>query len=131
MNQTILKTSILKYLSHEEARYVSDIAESLGYLRPSLSRAMQQLRRDGYVVYAHKKWSLTEHGRTSLLTQEQVYAEQISPLVKKIAELARCYSIPFVVSFEVEGWLVTDKRLEDACSEIREAYGNLTGEWMS
>lgn len=129
MNQTILKAIILKELSCESRRYVSEIAEHLGYLRPSVSRAMHQLEQEGLIAYDRKRWSLTEQGRNCLLTQDQVYAEQISPLVKKIAELARCYRIPFVVSFEVEGWLVTDKRLEDACSEIKEAYGNLTGEW--
>lgn len=129
MNQTILKSAILHWLSLHDGYVVNEIATDLGYHRPSVSRALHQLQRTGYVIHQDKKWLLTEKGKQAVLLQEEVYIQQIVPLVEKVERLAKIHKIPFLTCFEVDGWLHIRMRLEDSGSEIRSAYGELTGDW--
>jgi Mn-dependent DtxR family transcriptional regulator len=59
-----LRDDILIVLSNGETQRTSTaLAQECGVLRPSLSRAIQRMKREGIVQRADRNWYLTNEGR--------------------------------------------------------------------
>lgn len=130
MKFSLLKQHLLYALFQEEYTSLTALSRTLGTHRPAVSRAVHRLQDEGFVtVREGHRWVLTEQGLHSVKKKQQVYTEQILPLIEKARKLAECYDIPFLACFEVDGWLQIESSLEEAGSELRSAYGELTGDW--
>lgn len=124
---TVLRQSLLHALSQQSVHTITQLAQEIGYLRPSVSRALSCMKQEGLVKQEDGLWSLTEQGRQVVKTKEDVYTTHIQPLLTKIVKIAMQHDIPFVAACEVDGWLKIEKHHVNACSEIYCAYGELTG----
>lgn len=82
--RSVLQTQILAHLREAPAPSVSALAEAVGSPRPSVSRSLHTLAKQGYVEQHGRCWHITDAG--AAIAEEAV--EQLAETTEEIIELA-------------------------------------------
>jgi DNA-binding MarR family transcriptional regulator len=80
--RSVLQGNILIYLKENEVKTISELAEKVGTKRPSASRSIHTLKKQGLVYRNRDGWHLTDKGAQ----EAEFIAEEMRELAEKVRE---------------------------------------------
>src|ERR1700674_4764952 len=93
LQHSSLRRAILLALAKQPVQRLTDFAEQIGHLRPSVSRCLWTLRAKGLVKLDGNAWTLTEQGQQAAAKAKTHPYEELSLLTGRLASLAEKYAI--------------------------------------
>ncbi len=96
--RSLLQTELILELDSQPAKTITELAERVNAMRPSVSRSVKILQEDKLLVKRNGKWQLTEAGKKEAITSKKmlldttekvrVFAEQTNDYVRKMLPIS-------------------------------------------
>jgi DNA-binding transcriptional ArsR family regulator len=94
---TTRKKEILCHLRQKPAKTVTELAERIDALQPSVSRTLHLLKRQGLVAHSDGEWHLTQEGEMQTLdettmqpiTIDEIIMQEITGIVYSITRIQK------------------------------------------